>query len=326
MRKEQSIRVMAASVTLLLTACSSTTFDPESKVQSVRIIATQADKPYALPGDRVALQVLAVDKRATQPRPMEVFWFPNPCIDPANDGYFNCYPSLLQQYPIHVDLTAQLQTGTNASFQMPPDVIARHQGPRGDVPYGVMVVFLMACAGHVEAVAPPPGSGPDALPFGCFDSAHHPLSPDDYVFTYQVLFAFTGRTNANPVIDHLEFAGAAVDANAGITVAHCTAAAIDSCPTLPLTTVVPDSSQELDPGNVDVNGKVLKEEIWADYLVTGGKVKHDVEVLFDPRLGRLAGSTDDFYAPQAPGDYTLWSVVRDNRGGATWLSIPVHAK
>jgi hypothetical protein len=326
MRKEQSIRVMAASVTLLLAACSSTTFDPESKVESVRIIATQADKPYALPGDMVTIRVLAVDQRPTQPHPMEVFWFPNPCIDPANDGYFNCYPALLKQYPVNTDLTAQLQTGDSASFQMPPDVIVGHQGPRGDVPYGVMVVFLMACAGHVEAVSPPPGSGPDALPFGCFDSAHNPMTADDYVFGYQVLFAFTGRTNANPVIDHLEFAGAAVDANAGITVAHCTAAAIDSCPTLPLSTVVPDSSQELNPGNVDVNGKVLKEEIWADYLVTGGKVKNDVQVLFDPRLGRLAGVTNQFYAPQAPGDYTLWSVVRDDRGGAAWLSIPVHAK
>src|SRR5258708_26714792 len=128
-----------------------------------------------------------------------VSWVTHTCVDLAKDGYFICYPALLQQYPVRIDLTAQLQTGESASLQMPPDVIARHQGPRGDVPYGVMVVFLMACAGHVEAVAPPPGSAPDALPFGCFDSPHRPLSPDDYVFTSQVLFAFTGPTTANPV-------------------------------------------------------------------------------------------------------------------------------
>jgi hypothetical protein len=317
---------MALSAALLVAACGSTTFDPESKVQSVRIIGTQADRPYARPGDTVTLQTLAVDQRSTKPQPMQVFWFPDRCVDPLDDGYFNCYPALLQRYPVHVDLSAQLQTGSVASFQMPPDAIALHRGPRGDVPYGMMVVFLMACAGHVEAVSPPPGSGPEALPFGCFDSAGRPLGPDSYVFAYHVLFAFTNRTNANPVIDHLVFAGAPVDATAGISVAHCTAANIDSCPTVTLDTAVPDSSQELDPGNVDVNGTVLKEELWADYLLTGGKVKNDVQVLFDPRLGRLTGSINAFSAPLLPGEYTLWSVVRDNRGGAAWLSIPIHAK
>jgi hypothetical protein len=209
---------------------------------------------------------------------------------------------------------------------MPADVIAAHQGPRGDVPYGVMVVFAMACAGHVEAVSPPPGSGPDALPFGCFDSAQQALGPDSYVFAYQVLFAFADRTNANPVIDHLVFAGASVDPAAGITVDHCTASTLDNCPTLQLDTVVPDASQEIDPGNRDANGTVLKEELWADYLLTGGKVKNDVQVLFDPRLGRLPATVNEFSAPLAPGEYTLWSVVRDDRGGTAWLSIPVHAK
>jgi hypothetical protein len=323
MRRRESMALPAA---LLVAACGGTTFDPESKVQSVRIIGTQADKPYARPGDTVRLDVLAVDQRSTKPQPMQVFWFPDRCVDPLDDGYFNCFPALRQRYPVHVDLSAQLQTGNAASFPMPPDVIALHRGPRGDVPYGMMVVFLMACAGHVEAVSPPPGSGPEALPFGCFESAGRALGPDNYVFAFHVLFAFTDRTNANPVIDHLVFAGAPVDATAGISVAHCTAANIDSCPTVTLDTAVPDSSQELDPGNVDVNGRVLKEELWADYLLTGGKVKNDVQVLFDPRLGRLTGSINAFSAPLLPGEYTLWSVVRDNRGGAAWLSIPVHAK
>jgi hypothetical protein len=311
----------------LLAACSNTKFDPESKVESVRILATQADLPYARPGDTVNVQMLAVDERPARPQPMQVFWFPDTCIDPVNDGYFNCYPALLQNYPLHTDLTPRLRAGSTASFQMPADVIARHQGPRGDVPYGVMVVFAMACAGHVEAVSPATGSGPDALPFGCFDSAQRPLGADSYVFAYQTLFSFTDRANANPVIDHLTFGGAPVDPVAGITVDHCTAATLDACPTVAtLDTVVPDASQEIDPGNRDANGTVLKEEIWADYLITGGMLKNDVQVLFDPRLGRLSASINELAAPLLPGEYTLWSVVRDDRGGTTWLSIPIHAK
>jgi hypothetical protein len=319
-------RWAALPAALFMAACSSTTFAPESKVESVRIIGTQADKPYARPGDIVNLQVLAVDARSSRPQPMEVFWFPDTCVDPVNDAYFNCYGALRERYPVNTDLSPQLHAGSTASFQMPPDAIARHQGPRGNVPYGVMVVFLMACAGHVEAVAPPPRSGPDAVPFGCFDSAHHALGPEHYVFAYHVLFSFTDRTNANPVIDHLVFAGAPVDAAAGITVDHCITGNIDNCPTVPLDVSVPDASQEVDPGNVDVNGNVLKEELWADYLLTGGKVKNDVQVLFDPRLGRLTGSINAFSAPLAPGEYPLWVVVRDDRGGTSWLSVPIHAK
>ena len=56
-------------------------------------------------------------------------------------------------------------------------------------------------------------------------------------------------------------------------------------------TIVPDSNQELDPGNA----------------------------------GRLA-SADSLYAPQAAGDYLLWAVVYDNRAGAAWLAVPMHAK
>jgi len=83
---------------------------------------------------------------------------------------------------------------------------------------------------------------------------------------------------------------------------------------------------ELNPDNLDVNGNVLHEQIWVDYLLTGGKVKNDVIILFDSRTGRLPSTVDDLHAPQAAGDYQLWAVVRDDRGGATWLTVPLHAR
>lgn len=58
-------------------------------------------------------------------------------------------------------------------------------------------------------------------------------------------------------------------------IGHCTKSNIDDCPTKPLDVVVPASSQELDPSNLDANGNVLKEAV---------------------------------------GDYQLWAVVHDNRG------------
>ncbi len=305
-------------------ACANTDFPPASKVDSVRILGTRADKPYAIPGDTVTLDVLAIDGRKDQTRPMTVYWFPTPCIDPEFDGYYACYPSLQRAFPRGTDLTAQLQTGTSFSFPVPTDIIARHQGKRGDIAYGLANVFLMACAGHVETVVPPANAGVDALPFGCFDVNHQQLGADDYVFAYASIFAFTDRSNANPVIDHLTLGGRTVDKAAGIDIAHCTESTIDNCPTSPLDVVVPASSQEPDPGNTDPDGHVLQEQLWVDYYLSAGKVKDEVEILYDPRQGRLTNSGDDLYAPEAPGDYLLWAVVHDDRGGAAWLEVPLH--
>jgi len=306
--------------------CTANDFDPYSKVESVRILATRMSQPSPAPGDTVDLDVLAFDGRQDRTHPMQLFWFPEPCVDPTEDGYFNCYPTMRDRYPVGVDLTSQLHIDVRMTVAIPPDVIARHSGQRGNLPYGMVLVFLMACAGHVEAVPPPSGVGPEAVPFGCFDDQHHPLGPDDWVFSYATVFSFANQKSANPIIDHLSFGGVPVDATAGITVDHCTQANIDDCPTTPLDTFVPDASQELNPGNLDVDGNVLREQIWVDYFVTRGKVKNDTVILFDSRNGRVGNIADDFYAPQTAGEFLLWAVVRDDRGGASWLMVPLHAR
>jgi hypothetical protein len=66
--------------------------------------------------------------------------------------------------------------------------------------------------------------------------------------------------------------------------------------------------------------------VWVNYFVTSGKMDNDTIVLFDPRNGRVPGSSDGLFAPQAPGDYVFWAVVRDDRGGASWVSMPLHAQ
>lgn len=325
MRSCSSPSALSAVVAMLVAACTATDFAPYSDVGAVRILATRAIHPSPAPGDSVELEALAFDGRPDHTRPMQLFWFPEPCIDPANDGYFACYPAMRDRYPVGVDLTPQLLRADRMSVAIPSDVIAQHAGQRGHEPYGLVVVFLMACAGHVEAVPPPPGQGPEAIPFGCFDDQGRALGPDDWVFSYSSVFSFAAQNNTNPAIDHVSFAGAPVDPIAGTTLDHCTRPSIDSCPTTPLDTVVPATSQEANPENVDVNGHVLGEQIWVDYLVTGGKVDDDVVILFDPRLGRIDGTSDKLFAPQTAGEFFLWVIARDDRGGATWLTIPVHA-
>jgi hypothetical protein len=208
---------------------------------------------------------------------------------------------------------------------MPADAITSHRLQRGGDPYGLAVAFAIACAGHVE-YTPQAGGAPDALPLGCFDDNHVQLGPDDFVFAYSLVYAFSDRTNANPVIDHLSLNGNAVDAMRGITLDHCTQPSIDDCPTSQLDTVVPATSQELDPADINANGNELREEIWVDYYLTAGKVKSDTVILFDPRLGALSNTADALSAPRSAGAYSLWAVAHDNRGGVSWLQVPFDAQ
>ncbi len=317
--------VMAAAP-CFANGCSAVTFDPPSKVESVRILATSADEPYAAPGETVHMQALAFDGRASRVRPMNVFWLPTPCIDPPGDAYYGCFPAFAGAFAPHTDLGPSLVSGTTFSFPMPGDVISAHGSGGAVDPYGLAVVFTIACAGHVEYTPTAAGGPPDALPFGCFDDAGTQLGADDFVLAFSLIYSFADRTNANPVIQNVTFQGKAVDPTVGITVDHCTKTNIDDCPTTPLDVVVPASSQELDPSDLNSNGNVLKEEIYVDYYVTGGKVASDTAVLFDPRGGRLSSTSDAFSAPQASGDYWLWAVVHDNRGGTSWQALPLHAQ
>lgn len=309
-------------LSMFLSACG-TNFDPSSLVESVRILATSADKPYAAPGDTVHMNVLAFDGRASKPEPMKLYWLPTACIDPPGGNYYACYPAFAKMFKPNVDIGGQLTAGTSFSFQMPSDVIASNQGRTsvGD-PYGLAVVFTIACAGHVVFLPTPAGASPAALPFGCLDSSGAALSPDDFVFAYTLIYSFTNRTNANPVIDAVTFGGTSVNVDAGITVGHC---ATSNCPSTSIGTVVPPSSQETDPGDLGANGQPLKEEIYVDYYVTAGSLKDDTVILYDPQSDSLSGA-DSYQAPTSAGDYLFWSVVHDNRGGTSWLQIPLHAQ
>jgi hypothetical protein len=323
--RRAAIAPALGALAALSLACNAPSFTPASKVESVRILATHADAPYAAPGATVTMTALAADGRTNPATPMTVSWLPLPCVDPPGDAFSGCFPYFAALIPAGVDLGPSLTTGTTFTFQMPADAIANHPTAPGSDPYGLAVVFTFACAGHVEYVPPPAGGPPDAVPFGCFDGAGKRLGADDFVFAYSLVYAFADRTNANPVIDSVTYGGTAIDVDAGVTVPRCTKPKLDDCPTKPLDVVVPASSQEVDPNNLDFNGAALKEEIYVDYYVTAGKVADDTIILYDPHRGRLSGTGDAFTAPQAAGDSWLWVVVHDDRGGEADLQIPVHA-
>src|SRR5215472_4048336 len=173
-------------------ACNAGNFEAESKVDTVRILASMADQPYAQPDASVKLTVLDFDGRPSKPEVMGTWWLPIPCINPKDDEYYQCFRELAGDGGIGgdagadagtdsgsgagrigpgVDLTPYLVPGTSFSLTLPPDIITSHPPPIGvdKDPYGLAIAFNMACAGHIEIIPLDPSNlSAQQVPVGCF--------------------------------------------------------------------------------------------------------------------------------------------------------------
>jgi hypothetical protein len=332
-------------------SCGGAGFEPVSKVDTVRILASRATPSnYAKPGDTVMVEVLAFDARPQQPAPMKVWWLPFTCINPPEDLYYLCFTQLAGDGGAGeggmgggadgggggglagmlgpgVDLTPFLVEGSIYPVTLPPDIITTHKTGMGQDPYGLAIAFNIACAGHVELLPTDPGNrSVQQVPVGCFDADHNQLGPDAYVIGFTRVYAYNDRTNANPVIDHVTLNSATVDPTVGVVASRCTTQKSGDCPTVPLDVTVPPSSQEPNPSDIDENGNMRKEQIWVDYFATVGDLADDARLLYDPTNGQITDTATKYAPPQALGDGVMWAVVHDNRGGTDWQQWSVHVQ
>lgn len=340
-------RAASLGALVALYCCGGGDFDPQNKVTSVRVLAVRMDMPYAGPGDTVTVDVLAVDGRIKKQRPMRISWIPLLCTNPRSDLYYDCFRSFAAsvvpaapvstgdagapspgrgssgaELPIGVNLAPLLPSGPTFTTTLPTNIIRSHPDVPGAVePYGLGIVFFIACAGEVRILPrDPSNASPQQVPIACTDEAGTPLGPEEYVFAFSRIYAFDKTRNQNPQIDGLVFQGAAVDPVAGITVDHCTSEKEQDCPKLPIDVTVPPSSQEEKP----IEGS--RERIWATYYATAGRFSSDARLLYDSKTGRGPKPEDEYQPPLDPGEGRLFVVVHDDRDGANWLEVPVHVR
>lgn len=343
-------------------SCAPSGFADETVIATVRILASSADPAYAQPGSNVGLQVLAFDGRTTQTEPMQIYWLPFVCEDPTDDAYYACFQQLgngdagapagdggagsagLGALRPGVDLTPFLPTGPSYQFQMPSDVLTQHPPVSGEpAPYGLGILFNVACAGHLELVQPDPTSdNPQQVPLGCFDQSENQLGPDDWVLGFTRVYAFapdSGITNANPTISSIDVQGSPLTVTLepnttqiyttqAFTTSHCTASRRSDCPHVAIGPVVPPSSWEVTQ-QMGANGLPENEEIWADFYSTFGQFTGDASLLYDATKGSIGDPSvtdNQFLPPNAAGNGFIWIVVHDNRGGASWVTIPVEVQ
>jgi hypothetical protein len=228
------------------------------------------------------------------------------------------------------DLTPALPQGDCVDFVMPSDAVtANPNKPTPPTPYGLAILFNIACAGHLELVPQDPNNV-QSPPLACFDAQHNRLGPNDFVFGFTRVYAYDMLENANPSIDSIDVNGQPLNLDpdagpVGIDVPHCVAGS--PCPNIHIGPVVPASSQEPDPAAFGLNIHPGKEQVWAEFYSTLGSFTSAWRLLYDPVTGSVGPPADtdtEFQVPDHPGGGTIWIIVHDNRGGATWATVPLR--
>jgi hypothetical protein len=349
-RVERRLAALLAPLAVLalgasVASCGNDDFDPAPLVNTVRILASRASAPYARPGEKVEVEVLAYDGRPDRSRAMKIYWLPFPCINPPLDAYYACFtqlggpadggadggagaPNPLALLKPGIDLSPYLPTGPKFELTMPANAVTSHPKVNGvREPYGVAILFNIACAGHIELVERDP-SNPQSVPFGCFDDAtKERLGPSDYVIGITRVYAYDSRRNDNPVISGVSYDGKPVDLREGITIDKCEKEKKDECPEKNIDVQVPETSQEAFPSDSEEDpGGTRREQIFVAYFATAARFGGGARLLYEPTRGKVTGTEDKLLGPKAAGEGLLWAVVHDNRGGATWVEIPVHAR
>ncbi len=332
--------------TSLATQACSTPFDPPSVVNALRVISVEIDKPYALPGDTVNFDMTLADGRGSEDLSdvTNILWIGG-CVNPPGGSYFGCYESL-------GPLFAQVAEGglppegligggpgvTQFSFDIPEDILDEVPEPNYGPKIGSAFVFFIACGGEFRAVEQSGDTSASFFPIGCFDDEGRQLGSESFIPGYTQVFVFEDeRSNANPPVSGLLVDDALLEADAVITAKVCPIAIEDrqrtgcaapdeftECEPLTIDVEVPDDAAETDPEAQDVEGNALNEVLWVSYFASGGQFETDVKLVADASDGVLDERETRWVPPEEPGIYSIWAVVRDNRGGSTMVTHVVQ--
>lgn len=324
-------------------------FDPSNELKSLRVLGVKKDKPYALPGEEVDLQLLWYDAKG--PREVQRA-FIGGCANPAGDLFYGCFPQ-------YAELAAkgQLTLGDGDQFKvtLPDDIISSRadQIEPGQSASGLYIVYFAVCAGRLSIdmqAGAQPTTGSEGLPIRCLDENGKPLGSDDFVVGYSSIYAFDDAVNTNPsfVVDddgktRFEVAGQSLIADCVGVDCQTTPAVEVSCDdepercvelckddgdaSCPKIEVKPDILQEIETD--DVSSRLFKttvtEQMWVNYYVDRGAMS-EVRLVNDSNSGWNPKYRGELRAPKDTGPLQIWAVVHDNRGGMDFTRITLGVK
>lgn len=323
-----------------------------SDVSTLRVLAVQAESPFARPGAEVALRMLAHDgspgaRMANGERRSATNLWLGGCNNPAGDSYVACMPYLheianrlgeaeLAQGSTPADVPSGV-VGWGEAFQarIPADMISsRKRAPGTTHGYGVQIAFFANCAGVLRASV----VDRTKFPLGCFDrETGKELGRDDYEYGFYPVFVYDSLNNQNPELQDVTFDGHAmaepcdesqnclagehcgVEGRCIPTVPRCKDKNADSCQSYDFSIRVPSSAAEPATAAYVSDSDAMLETLWVSYFANGGSFEQDSRIVHDPHSG-WGSDTGGRWRANLPSsrEVRLWAILRDNRNGVSW--------
>jgi hypothetical protein len=288
-------------------------FDPGSRVNSFRVLAQETDVPFAKPGETVNIDSLSYD-----PQGRTVTWAWGACVNPTASTVQGCLDKIGND-AANTGSSQVLAQGpglSHFSYTVPSDALdALPEAARGSALVGVLSV---ACPGDLSFE-----QSANDLPFACKEAGTgRDFALDEYVVGLKRIQVRSHDRNQNPQIEQVLFDGADWPADEVKTVVACDTDKNDYATCADNTkhkVAARPTAASVESGQSEL-GVAFTEQVIIEYYATEGVFEYDVKIAAEPETGWAARKA-------ASGkDLTLWMVVHDDRGGATWAERHVHVQ
>ncbi len=290
-------------------------FDPGSRVTDFRLIAVQADAPFAAPGEQVHLRALYHEPFG---RPVSLSWMT--CENPPDTSPIGCLHKIAADAAQSGQAPA-VQEGVGLDeIDVGVPATALDSVPDAALANAMVGVVTVACPG-VLSPRDPSTLGTGELPFRCNeDTTGAELPFERWAVSVKRIFLRRIDKNQNPGIEQVSWDGAPWPDTEVKVVRPCSNDPnhLEDCKGGDR----PRLSVSLTPGAAEFGkdelGRDFQEQVVIQYYATEGTFEFDVRTDESPGnrwVARKAASGES---------HMLWFVVRDNRGGVSWTSRQVQ--
>lgn len=307
-----SVTLAALASLGALTGCEDNDFDPGSRVTSLRVLAQQADNPYARPGEAVHFTSLS-----HEPAGRPVTWAWAACVNPDSSSVEGCLDKVARDsessgaspvLAMGVDLTS-------FDYTVPANVLDGFDSDA--LPLAQVGLVSVACPGELNF------NGTDERPFGCAEAGTgRELGLDEFVVGIKRVYVRNTDRNTNPAVSQILFDGADWPADMIPEVDACDTDdnKFDDCSKSLSHKVAAVATPASFEAGRDEFGREFEEQVVAQYYSTEGIFEDEVRVGDDPETRFVARSN-------ASGqELTMWFVIRDDRGGVTWTERKLRVR
>jgi hypothetical protein len=296
---------LVPALSLLALGCDEQ-LEPGTKIDSFRVLAQQADQPYAHPGETVQMTTLSHD-----PAGRPITWAWASCVNPQSSDLPGCLAKIAENPDPQTSVFALGVDQASPSLTIPADVIeSLPSQARAGASVGLVSA---ACPGDLSL-----GAGPGGLPFVCKETdSGRELGLDEFSVGIKRLTVRENDRNQNPVVGGVTFDGTdwpETEVKQVPRTCNTDDWTYDTCADgtkHQIAIQLPDGTVE---SGQDELGNGFTEEVIVQYYATEGIFENEIKTSAETKNGWVVRK-------RAAGQLlTFWFVVRDNRGGVTWTT------